>query len=322
LAAGKWIDELTATTAVADAARRVLTLRLQAVSDNLALSLREPEKDTEYVHQLRVATRRARAALDIFRECMAPKAFKRAKRDLRNLRRAAGVARDWDVFLADLTERLAQRPPHRRRAGLDFLTGFALGHRLEAQATLESSVPDSFARDRHTAELLHSVSMPDSGATVLVDLARPCLLDRLHDLDQAVSADLTEYVNLHQVRIAGKRLRYAMEVFAGCFDAEFRTVHYAAVEEMQEILGRTNDSYVATQRLEVLRQKAKAMLPAQWKRLKPNFDELQKSHHEQLAEGLPQFEKWWDQWQKSGGEAMLVSLLETTEPTDALMNVS
>jgi CHAD domain-containing protein len=321
LTTGKWIDELTARTSVADAARRVLTLRLQAVSDYLALALREPEEDAEHIHQLRVATRRARAALDIFSDCVPPRALKRAKRDLRNLRRAAGAAREWDVFLTDLAERLAQRPPRRQRAGLDFLTGFALGQRVEAQATLESSVPDSFARDRHVAELLHSVSMPDRGPAILLDLARPCLLDRVHDLDLAVAADLTDYVNLHQVRIAGKRLRYAMEVFAGCFDAEFRAVHYASVEEMQEILGRTNDSYVASQCLEVLRQKAKSMLPAQWKRLKPDFDELQKWHHERLTQGLPHFEKWWRQWQNSGGEAMLLNLLQTTEPSADLINV-
>ena len=46
-------------------------------------------------------------------------------------------------------------------------------------------------------------------------------------------------------RIGAARLRYAMEVFADCFPPPFREVLYPMVEEMQEILGRANDSQVA-----------------------------------------------------------------------------
>ena len=55
-----------------------------------------------------------------------------------------------------------------------------------------------------------------------MDLARPLLFERLQDLERTALGDLTDYGQLHQVRIAGKRLRYAMEVFADCFDPAFR----------------------------------------------------------------------------------------------------
>src|SRR5262245_10016158 len=120
MAGGKWISDLTATTPLADAARHVLTVRLEVVRTYLPLALREPYKDPEHVHQLRVGTRRARAALDIFAPCLSSAVHKAAKKRLRVLRRAAGEARDWDVFLGQLSE-WQQRQPARLRPGLDFL---------------------------------------------------------------------------------------------------------------------------------------------------------------------------------------------------------
>src|SRR5207244_2148550 len=71
---------------------------------------------------------------------------------------------------------------------------------------------------------------------------------RLIDWDHAASGDLKDYAHLHQVRIQGKRLRYAMEVFADCFAADFKEELYPQIEEMQEILGSANDSHVGAQR--------------------------------------------------------------------------
>ena len=83
LASGKWITELKATTPVADAARHVLTVRLEVVRDYLPLALQQADKDPEHVHQLRVGTRRARAALDIFACCLPLKVYNGARKHLR-----------------------------------------------------------------------------------------------------------------------------------------------------------------------------------------------------------------------------------------------
>src|SRR2546426_11365277 len=66
MAEGKWISGLTPTMPVADAARLVLQVRLEVVRDSLPPALHRAEKDSEYVHQLRVGTRRAGAALGVF----------------------------------------------------------------------------------------------------------------------------------------------------------------------------------------------------------------------------------------------------------------
>ena len=139
MADGKWISDLHPDTPVADAARHVLTVRLEVVRDCLPPALDRPDEDPEHVHQLRVATRRAGAALRIFAPCLPEKAFKAARKALRRLRRAAGAARDWDVFLESLAQ-LGWPAADKRRAALDFLTGYAMAQRAAAQDTLRAAL--------------------------------------------------------------------------------------------------------------------------------------------------------------------------------------
>ena len=92
MAEGKWIGGLTADTPLTDAAQRVLVTRLGTVGQVLPRAVQEADRDPEYVHQLRVATRRADAALRIFAHCLPRKVYKRARQRLRRLRQAAGAA--------------------------------------------------------------------------------------------------------------------------------------------------------------------------------------------------------------------------------------
>jgi CHAD domain-containing protein len=314
MAGGKWISDLTAETPVADAARRALTVRLEVVRDYLPLALQQADEDTEHVHQLRVGTRRARAALDMFSLCLPPKTYKAAKRLLRGLRRAAGEARDWDVFLAGLLA-WEGRKGTRERPGLDFLIGQAVALRVAAQAHLEEAAADyPFSFDRFLAETVAAVHRPAAGGPrVLVDLARPLLSELLGELEEAAAGDLHDYAHLHRVRIVGKRVRYAMEIFAECFDPPFRERYYPAVEEMQEILGNANDSHVAAQRLGALRERLQKTLAEEWKRYRPGIEKLLRHHQERVPHERGRFEEWWRRWEKSGAEAALADLVRVPQ---------
>src|SRR5262249_48617095 len=57
----------------------------------------------------------------------------------------------------------------------------------------------------------------------------------------ASEGDFENILALHEFRIAGKKLRYAMEVFAAAFAPTFRRELYPLVEELQEKLGVLND---------------------------------------------------------------------------------
>src|SRR5262249_4931159 len=133
----------------------------------------------------------------------------------------------------------------------------------------------------------------------LIDLARPMLTGLLQELNLAAAADLSDYGKLHQVRIAGKRLRYAMEVFVDCFAKPFRDEVYPAVEEMQEILGRANDSHVASGHLETVRKHASTSRPAEWKRYRPCIEALLRHHRQELTRERKQFLVWWKRWREA-----------------------
>lgn len=58
----------------------------------------------EGVHDMRVATRRLRAALETFQVCFPKKHYRRALRDVKELADALGERRDRDVSIAALEE--------------------------------------------------------------------------------------------------------------------------------------------------------------------------------------------------------------------------
>jgi CHAD domain-containing protein len=310
MADGKWIPDLKPTTPLADAARHVLTVRLDAVRHYLPPALRHADEDPEHVHQLRVATRRAGAALRIFAVCLPSKTLDGARKELRRLRRAAGDARDWDVF-RDMVIAWCRQQPASRCPGLDFSIGYATAQRETAQMQLLDVAGDApLTFDRFLAETVAAVHRPsNSGPRRLIDLARPMLSGLLQELEQAAARDLNDYAQLHQVRIAGKRLRYAMEVFADCFAAPFRDVIYPEVELMQDILGRANDSHVAADRLEGLQNRLRTSRPKEWKRYRPGIEALLRHHRQQLPRERKQFLAWWKRWCDSGVETRFAELL-------------
>jgi CHAD domain-containing protein len=311
LAVGKWISELKATTPVADAARHVLTVRLEGVRDCLPLAMQQADSDPEHVHQLRVGTRRARAALDIFACCLPSKVYRVARKHLRNIRQVAGEARDWDVFLASLTQR-AREQGRKLRPGLDCVVGYVVAKREAAQRQLEESGKNlPFAFERFLAETVAAVHKPnDPRLRTLTDLALPRLTGLLRQLDEAASLDLEDHAHLHQIRILCKRLRYAMEVFADCFAPAFRAELYPAVEAMQEILGNANDSFVACKRLDALSARLQALAPVEWKRLRSGVEGLRQYHQSRLPQEQERFQDGWARWCRSGGEAAFSALLE------------
>jgi CHAD domain-containing protein len=311
MADGKWIPDLMPDTPVADAARRALSVRLEVVRDNLPPALEQADKDPEYVHQLRVGTRRAAAALEIFAPCLPDKAYRAARRQLRRIRRAAGAARDGDVFLLGLGSPEAQR--ERWQPAWDFLIGHTIAERAAAQEQLRAASPNHpFDFERLLAETIAAIHKPhmDSPIRTLLDLALPLLNGLLKQLHEAAAGDLNDYEHLHRVRIIGKRLRYAMEIFANCFAPAFKDTLYVAVEEMQEILGRANDSHVAVGRLQTLRDRLRLVRPADYRRHRQGIDGLIRRHRERVPQERDRFLEWWKKWQESGSEADFAALVQ------------
>jgi CHAD domain-containing protein len=318
MASGKWIDGLAATTPLADACRRVLTLRLESVRDYLPPALHQADKDREHVHQLRVATRRAGAAIDVYAPCIPPKYRKTARTFLRDLRRVAGEARDCDVFLASLIACSRQRT-EAQRPGLDLLLGEFLAQRARAQKRLRNAVKNyPFSFDRFLAETVAAVQKPDDGRLKwLADLARPAIHGVVQELENAASGDLVDHDHLHATRIVGKRVRYAMELFAQSFPPAFRDEVYPVVEALQEILGVAHDSHIAVVRLEAVGLRVRSWSPSEWKRLQPGIGGLLRYHRRRQRESRQKFKTAWEEWRSSTARTAFIDFLESAPAAGA-----
>jgi CHAD domain-containing protein len=115
---------------------------------------------------------------------------------------------------------------------LDGRRGKLRGGRRALLALLK--VPDLGRRDAADAS---SFAEP-----TFASLARAKLPQVFDDFAVAAGEDLSCPNKLHRLRIRGKRVRYALEVFRPCVSDGFTSL-YAVVEDLQERLGEINDAY-------------------------------------------------------------------------------
>ncbi len=102
MAKAREIRGIAAGDAYGSVARRVITVRADEVRAHATGVL--DTTDIERVHAMRVATRRLRAALEVFKPCFPKREFKAALRDVKALADALGERRDRDVAIVALGE--------------------------------------------------------------------------------------------------------------------------------------------------------------------------------------------------------------------------
>jgi CHAD domain-containing protein len=295
-------------TPVEDAARRVLAVRLEAVRDRIADALSCGEDRRKHVHALRVASRRAAAALELFEHCLPKKVFKEVRRQLRMIRRAVGVVRDWDVVLAQLGKGLAQADSSDAPA-YDMLTGYALAHRVPAQKRLEQACPEyPFGFDRLMATTLAAIRRRASAPTTFGGCVRPIVAGMIDGFSALCDRDDGDWAELHGVRIAGKRLRYSLELVRDCFGESLDATLAPALASLQETLGTVNDSCNAASLLgEILTglEHCHGSVGERYRRLV----ERQLLEHEHLMlTGRDAYRRWLQQWRSASTQQALLAL--------------
>jgi len=282
----KWIVAERPDQPVSEIARAAVSARLETVAHYLPLAAESPQEDIEYVHQLRVATRRAMATLSIFRELMPDRRRLKMAKWLKRIRRAAGPARDDDV----LSLRLARTAEANPDGGAARLLEDVQLHRQKSQAAIE----EVWKRARKKSfqgkieRIVRRIRWRGEGAEPSFhDAARACLADEWECFETAARADLSSAESMHELRIEGKRVRYAMEVFAAAFPKSFRDELYAEVKRLQELLGEVNDHATAIPRLQEWRRQTEdvSALAA--------LDNLLEEENAALTKSKDAFFGWW-----------------------------
>ena len=125
--------ELTCEESFAAAAARVVEVRAAEVFEQArgVLDLQAPER----VHDMRVATRRLRAAMEIFNPCFPRKRLRRALKEVKALADALGERRDRDVEI-EFLERFAAQAESGARGGVVALIAGLREERLGANENL------------------------------------------------------------------------------------------------------------------------------------------------------------------------------------------
>lgn len=222
-------------------------------------------QDIEYIHRMRVASRRLRNALPVFINSLPARKINAWGQPIRRITRSLGAARDLDVQLVSLQEFLnqihtsSQLVPGIRRLIL----------RLEQRRTkIQSRVLTTLAEFEAsgTAEDMHTLLDPLAGlqddqtppAAELYDLAHSVISSRLVDFfsRSELIRDPANILDLHAQRIAAKHLRYTLELFAPLYPEELKP-SLNACRKFQDQLGLIHDCDVWADYLPVFMEEEK-----------------------------------------------------------------
>jgi triphosphatase len=188
-------------------------------------------EDPEELHDMRVATRRLRAALKLYSSDFLPKRSERYERDLRWVAGALGEVRDLDVHLQRLSEESSRNGEVLEE--VDTLLG---ERRVEARRRMLNAL-DSNRYERLVASFsgtLRRGRSPTPTAPILE--AAPDLLRNRYKKVRKAANSLSEDSppeHFHDLRKKGKRLRYALE--------PLQEIYGKPAQKMVKLLKKTQD---------------------------------------------------------------------------------
>jgi len=212
-------------------------------------------EDPEPLHQMRVSTRRMRAALKLFGTVL-PVASTRVSEELGWLAGVLGAVRDLDIQLERL-EGWTEHLEGRHRQALDELGDLLVSHHTNARETLLEAL-ESRRYERLVASL---TSMLDRGGSRRGPASQAGALEVLPELIAARHRDVVKAArrahrtgivdDFHRLRIRCKRLRYAIEFTGDLYAADVKRYakHIAA---LQDDLGLIQDAETAANRLQTI----------------------------------------------------------------------
>ncbi|HLY37378.1 MAG TPA: CHAD domain-containing protein [Candidatus Binatia bacterium] len=203
--------------------------------------------EVEAVHQLRVATRRLRAALRLFEPVLPARFVRSAEEDLGWLADAIGAVRDRDVLYVALKTLATRLEPELRKAFGP--VGAALhDERTAALETLETALDSDKCR-RLLARLGAFVEgQTGSAAPRRLGDAAPALVTPLVRAVRRAGRRLEAGslpADFHRLRVRVKRLRYALETLCGVGGKPVRRL-LRELEAVQDVLGEGQDAVTQT----------------------------------------------------------------------------
>jgi CHAD domain-containing protein len=213
--------------------------------------------DSEFLHDLRVATRRSRSAMSQIKGVFEEEELAPLKKGLAWLGQATGPTRDMDVYLLKYKD-YRKSLPAKVRKDLDPFHDFLLAHHKQAQQELERQL-----NSPHFCKLMKSyrtwLEAPVPNVSFQPNAVRPiaALADQriikiykkvLKD-GKAIQSD-THAEALHDLRKDCKKLRYLMEFFQSLYPKPEIRGLIAQLKALLDNLGDFQDLQVQAEALE------------------------------------------------------------------------
>lgn len=244
------LPPLSGNDSAAVALRRVVAVQLEQLREN------DPGtrlgRDPEALHDMRVAIRRMRAALRVFREGAATRTSTHLRNELRWLGKVLGHVRDLDVQLENL-QRHGTALPAAYREGLEPFRRHLDALRVDRRADLLSALDspryvrllarlEGFATSKPVAPRSKAAGQKPLGkhGASLVKKAFAHLRAAGSGTDAVVAPE-----QLHNMRLRAKRARYLLEFLKDITGKPGRRLTKRLIR-VQDLLGVINDSVVAT----------------------------------------------------------------------------
>lgn len=215
----------------------------------------EDGRDPEGAHQMRVALRRLRSALTLFRAVIPTSQLDRFRADMGWLAAALGVARDWDVFVHDIVAparaaiadddavaALVDRADAHRRAGYEAARA-VLGDPRYTRLVLAMG---DWIEGRRWREQPYSpqAAMLEHPVTAFADRSLSKRYKQVRKRGRGFRA--LDSDGRHEVRIALKKLRYAADFFRPLYPKKKTTAFIRHLQDLQTDLGYLNDVATAS----------------------------------------------------------------------------
>ncbi len=269
-------------------------------------------KDIEYIHRMRVASRRLRNAMDLFKACLPDKKVKKWRDEIRRITHSLGEARDMDIQIALLNRIYEDQLDPKFKPGYRRLLLRIKQNRTENQKkiikTIRKLEDKDILQEMHTH--LEKLAALAEGTYLftpaLHQQAFNAITDRLDDF-LAYQKYLKEPENiekpenpdkLHAMRIAGKHLRYTLEIYAPVYQGALAP-YLDMMKRIQNNLGQIHDNDVWVKWLPKFIEKEQKRIEAYFgntgplKRLLPGIEHLQQDRRKARDTGMKTFYDFW-----------------------------
>lgn len=308
--------EITGLDCAADArewAAIVLRTRFEEVLELRGCALNFD--DIEGVHDMRVATRRLRSALRDFAPLMKKRPLRRVRKDLKQLADALGAVRDEDVAI-DALEKLqaesdveqikegieillTERRAARENKRMDLMEVLAISNLSALQKRFNPAIDEAVKSNKSSVE----ITFNQAGSEAVVQS-----LQEFWGLGTSLYHPF-QIEELHELRIAAKRLRYALELFTGCWGEEI--VPFASeVAEMQSFLGEVHDCDVWIESLGNRLSAENSNNQSEFQAAVWLLSEFARKRSKNYLAAL----KLWNGWQLSGFAKRMQTIITLSEP--------